>query len=128
MNSIERIAADVVDASIGIHRGLGPGLLETVYEQVLAGDLERRGHKVDWQKAIDIQYDGLQFPSAFRLDLLVDDAVIVEIKSVERLAAIHAKQLLTYLRLTDKRLGLLLNFSGETMKEGIRRLANDYRP
>jgi iron complex transport system substrate-binding protein len=128
MEAIERIATNIVDASVGIHRGLGPGLLESVYEIVLAGELERRGHKVDRQKPVDIHYDGLSFPAAFRLDLLVDDSVIVEIKSVERLAAIHAKQMLTYLRLSDKRLGLLLNFSGETMKEGIRRLANDYRP
>jgi len=128
MEAIERIATNIVDASVGIHRGLGPGLLESVYEIVLAGELERRGHKVDRQKPVDIHYDGLSFPAAFRLDLLVDDSVIVEIKSVERLAAVHAKQMLTYLRLSDKRLGLLLNFSGETMKEGIRRLANDYRP
>jgi iron complex transport system substrate-binding protein len=128
MEAIERIATNIVDASVGIHRGLGPGLLESVYEIVLAGELERRGHKVDRQKPVDIHYDGLSFPAAFRLDLLVDDPVIVEIKSVERLAAVHAKQMLTYLRLSDKRLGLLLNFSGETMKEGIRRLANDYRP
>jgi len=128
MEAIERIATNIVDASVGIHRGLGPGLLESVYEIVLAGELERRGHKVDRQKPVDIHYDRLSFPAAFRLDLLVDDSVIVEIKSVERLAAVHAKQMLTYLRLSDKRLGLLLNFSGETMKEGIRRLANDYRP
>jgi iron complex transport system substrate-binding protein len=128
MEAIERIATNIVDASVGIHRGLGPGLLESVYEIVLAGELERRGHKVDRQKPVDIHYDGLSCPAAFRLDLLVDDSVIVEIKSVERLAAVHAKQMLTYLRLSDKRLGLLLNFSGETMKEGIRRLANDYRP
>ena len=128
MEAIERIATNIVDASVGIHRGLGPGLLESVYEIVLAGELERRGHKVDRQKPVDIHYDGLSFPAAFRLDLLVDDSVIVEIKSVERLAAVHAKQMLTYLRLSDKRLGLLLNFSGETMKEGIRRLANDYCP
>ncbi len=124
---IDAITADVVGAAVGIHKGLGPGLLESVYEIVLAGDLERRGHKVDRQVAVDIEYDGMRFSSAFRSEMLVDDQVIVEIKSVESLAAIHAKQLLTYLRLTHRPVGLLLNFSGETMKEGIRRLVNNYR-
>jgi len=124
---IDAITADVVGAAVGIHKGLGPGLLESVYEIVLAGDLEWRGHKVDRQVAVDIEYDGMRFSSAFRSEMLVDDQVIVEIKSVESLAAIHAKQLLTYLRLTHRPVGLLLNFSGETMKEGIRRLVNNYR-
>jgi iron complex transport system substrate-binding protein len=95
-----------------------------VYETVLAGALVRRGLTVDRQVAVDIHYDGMTFPSAFRIDLRVEGLLILEIKSVERLANLHAKQLLTYLRLTDSRLGLLLNFSGETMREGIRRVAN----
>ena len=116
----------VVDECIRIHRDLGPGLLESVYEIVLSGSLERRGLTFDRQMPVDIQYDGMQFQSAFRIDLLIGKCLVLEIKSVERLANVHAKQLLTYLRLTDLTLGLLLNFSGETMKEGIRRVVNNH--
>jgi GxxExxY protein len=115
----------VIEECIRIHRQLGPGLLESVYETVLYGALERKGLKVDRQVPVDIHYDGLTFPRAFRIDLRVEDCLLLEIKSVDRLSNLHAKQLLTYLRLTDSRLGLLLNFSGETMKEGIRRVIND---
>lgn len=121
---LNALSGIVVDECIRIHRELGPGLLESVYETVLAGSLERRGLRVDRQVPVDIHYDGMTFPSAFRIDLRVEGVLILEIKSVERLANLHAKQLLTYLRLTDTRLGLLLNFSAETMKEGIRRVAN----
>jgi GxxExxY protein len=114
----------VVEECIRIHRDLGPGLLESVYEVVLAGALERRGLRVDRQVPVDIHYDGLTFAGAFRIDIRVEGTLILEIKSVDKLANLHAKQLLTYLRLTDSPLGLLLNFSGETMKEGIRRVAN----
>lgn len=124
MSDLNHLSGIVVDECIRIHRNLGPGLLETVYETVLAGALERRGLKVERQVPVDIVYDGMQFRAAFRIDLRVEDALVLEIKSVERLANLHAKQLLTYLRLTDSPLGLLLNFSGETMKEGIRRVAN----
>ena len=126
--SPDEISRIVVHECIGIHRNLGPGLLESVYETVLAGTLQRQGLKIDRQKPVDIQYDGLRFPAAFRMDLLVEDVLVIEIKSVERLAALHAKQLLTYLRLSDLSLGLLLNFSGETMKEGIRRVVNNHKP
>ena len=122
-NALSRI---VVDECIRIHRELGPGLLESVYEAVLAAALERHGLRVDRQIPVDIHYDGLTLPAAFRIDLLVEQDLTLEIKSVERLSNLHAKQLLTYLRLTDRTLGLLLNFSGETMKEGIRRVANNH--
>ena len=115
-----------MDQCIRIHRELGPGLLESVYELVLAAALERQGIRVDRQKPIDIRFDGLTLPGAFRLDLLVDRRLVIEIKSVERLSNLHAKQLLTYLRLIDQPVGLLLNFSGETMKEGIRRIVNNH--
>jgi iron complex transport system substrate-binding protein len=128
VKDVDAISADVVDAAIRIHRELGPGLLESVYETVLAASLERRGYKVDRQKPVDIEFDGLRFAGAFRVDLLVDDSLVFEIKSVEKLNAAHAKQLLTYLRLLEQSLGLLLNFAGETMKEGIRRLVNNHRP
>lgn len=121
---INTLTSMVIEECIRIHKELGPGLLESVYETVLAGALERRGLKVDRQQPVDIRYDGMVFPNAFRIDLKVEDCLLLEIKSVERLANLHAKQLLTYLRLTDLRLGLLLNFSGATMKEGIRRVAN----
>jgi GxxExxY protein len=124
---IDEVSSDVVGEAIRIHRELGPGLLESVYETVLAGSLQRKGYAVGRQVPIDISFEGLQFPGAFRIDLLVDERLIVEVKSVETLSRAHAKQLLTYLRLTRQPVGLLLNFSAETMKEGIRRLVNDYR-
>ena len=128
MHDVDVISADVVDVAIRIHRELGPGLLESVYEIVLAGSLERRGYTIDRQKPIDISFDGMRFEAGFRIDILINDCFLVEVKSLERLAPVHAKQLLTYLRLMKLPLGLLLNFSGETMKEGIRRMANNHRP
>jgi GxxExxY protein len=128
LTAINEISGIVVDECIRIHRELGPGLLESVYETVLAGALARQGLKVDRQMPVDIRYDGLIFPAAFRIDLLVGGQLILEIKSVEKLSNLHAKQLLTYLRLTDRSVGLLLNFSGETMKEGIRRVVNQHTP
>ena len=128
MKDIDSVSSDVIEAAIRIHRELGPGLLESVYEMVLAGSLERKGYSVDRQKPIDIEFDGMRFPNAFRIDLMIDDRLIIEIKSIERILPVHAKQLLTYLRLTDQSVGLILNFSGETMKEGIRRLVNNHCP
>lgn len=122
----DELSRIVVDECIRIHRGLGPGLLESVYESVLAAALERRGLGVQRQATIDIHYDGMTIPAAFRIDLLVEEALTLEIKSVDVLTNLHAKQLLTYLRLTNRTLGLLLNSSGETMKEGIRRVANNH--
>ncbi len=126
MISIDRVSGAVVNECIRIHRELGPGLLESVYESVLAAALTRQGLEVDRQLPVDIKYDGLSLPAAFRIDLLIEKVLVVEIKSVERLSNLHAKQLLTYLRLTNLEVGLLLNFSGETMKEGIRRVVNNY--
>ena len=128
MDEIDRVSADVVDAAIRIHRELGPGLLESVYEAVLAASLTRTGWKVDRQKPVDIMFDGLTFAGAFRADLIVADRLVVEVKSVERIMPVHGKQLLTYLRLLHQPVGLLLNFGGETMKEGIRCVVNGYQP
>jgi iron complex transport system substrate-binding protein len=128
MGDVEAISADVVDAALHLHRDLGPGLLESVYEAILAAKLTSRGYHVSRQQPVNIEYDGLCFEAAFRVDLIVDGQVLVEIKSVERLNAAHAKQLLTYLRLTKQPLGLLINFGGATLKEGLRRIVNDYRP
>ena len=125
---VDELSGLVVDECIRIHRELGPGLLESVYETVLAGALDRHGIRVDRQQPVDIHYDGLRFSGAFRIDLLVDRQLILEIKSVESLTNLHAKQLLTYLRLTGLSVGLLLNFSGETMKQGIRRVVNNHGP
>lgn len=124
----EEIARGVVDAAVHIHRELGPGLLKSVYEMVLAAALKRRGFRVERQVPVDVHFDGMAFPGAFRVDIMVDGCFPIEIKAVEKLLPVHAKQLLTYLRLLKQPLGLLLNFSGETMKEGIRRLVNDHRP
>jgi len=128
MPDVERISADVVDAALRLHRDLGPGLLESVYETILAEKLARQGYAVSRQKPVNIEYDGMRFEAAFRIDLLIDQCFLVEIKSVERLDAAHAKQLLTYLRLTKQPLGLLINFGGDTLKEGLRRIVNEYTP
>jgi iron complex transport system substrate-binding protein len=128
MKDIDAVSGDVLDVALRLHRDLGPGLLESVYEAVLAGRLLAMGYSVARQRAIDIEFEGLHFEAAFRLDLLVDDRLVVEIKSVERLLPVHAKQLLTYLRLTKQPVGLLINFGGDTLKEGVRRLVNNYRP
>jgi len=102
-------------------------LLESVYEIVLAGELSRRGLTVDRQKPVDIEFNGILHPAAFRIDILVEDTVVIEIKSIETLSKAHLKQILTYLRLTHQPVGLLLNFAGATMKEGIRRVVNEHR-
>ncbi|WP_336977721.1 GxxExxY protein [Altererythrobacter fulvus] len=128
MLDVDAISSDVIGEAIRIHRELGPGLLESVYEAVLAAAMQRRGYRVSRQVPVGIEYDGLTIDAAFRIDLLIEGTLIIEIKSVEQVSKLHAKQLLTYLRLTKQPLGLLLNFSGMTMKEGIRRLVNDHRP
>ena len=128
MQDIDEISGDVVDLALRIHRDLGPGLFESIYETVLAGKLTAMGYKVDRQKPIDIEFEGQVFPAAFRLDLLVDDRLIVEIKCTEGLSKAHLKQLHTYLRLTGQPVGLLINFAGATLKEGLRRVVNDHVP
>ncbi|MFO1256628.1 MAG: GxxExxY protein [Sphingomonadaceae bacterium] len=125
---IDEMSAIVVDEAIGIHREFGPGLFESVYESVLAGRLGSRGLRVDRQVAIQAVFDGQHFDAAFKIDILVEGALILEIKAVDQLTKAHAKQLLTYLRIMKQPVGLLLNFNGATMKEGIRRLVNDYQP
>ncbi len=128
MQDIDEISAAVIDEAIAVHRLVGPGLLESVYEAVLAGRLKMRGLDVMRQVPMPLEIEGHFFDAAFKIDILVEKRLILEIKAVEQLSKAHAKQLLTYLRLFDQPVGLLLNFSGETMKEGIRRMVNDYRP
>jgi len=114
----------VVDSAIQVHRELGPGLLETVYEVVLTHELRGRGLQAERQVPIAVSYRGYVFDEGFRADILIEKSLIVELKSVERLNNAHRKQLLTYLRLTDRRLGFLLNFSETLMKNGITRIVN----
>ena len=117
-----------MDSAITIHRRLGPGLLESVYEVVLAHALERRGLVVMRQWPIRFEHDGIIFEDGFRVDLLVEDQVIVELKSTEKSAPVHAMQLLTYLRLSGLHVGLLINFGAPTLKEGLKRVVNDLTP
>lgn len=128
MKDIEDVSGDVLDLSLRLHRQLGPGLFESVYETVLAAKLAEMGYAVSRQQPIGIEFEGLRFEAAFRIDLLVDERLLVEIKCVDQLHAAHAKQLLTYLRLTNRPVGLLINFGGATLKEGFRRIVNDYKP
>ena len=118
------IAKEIVDAAFRIHTTLGPGLLESVYDAVLAHELGRRGLRIARQQPIPVIYDNVRIDIGFRADLIVEDKVIVEIKSVEKIAAVHKKQLLSYLRLADKRLGLLINFNVAMIKDGITRVVN----
>jgi iron complex transport system substrate-binding protein len=122
--TLDHITGEIVDAAYKLHVGLGPGLLESVYEAVLTRDLQRRGFRVERQKAISFDYDGMHFSEAFRVDLVVESRVVVEIKSVERLPPVHAKQLLTYLRLLNLQVGLLINFGAPTLRDGLRRIVN----
>ena len=124
MNENE-IAKEIVDAAYKIHTILGPGLLETAYETVLAYELRKRGLAVVLQKPVSVNYEDVTIEVGYRADIIVEDKVIVELKSVERTNPIHKKQLLTYLRLADKRLGLLINFGSSLIKNGITRLVND---
>jgi iron complex transport system substrate-binding protein len=125
---IDEITGQVVDASFKLHTHFGPGLLESVYELVLARELEQRGLTVERQKPVSFEFDGLRFEDAFRVDLLVEGCVVVELKSVETLAPVHSKQVLTYIRLLNLPVGLLINFGAATMKEGLQRVVNNYRP
>lgn len=124
MRDLDDITGDIVDASVHLHRDLGPGLLESVYEAVLARMLEQRGLQVERQKPIDFEYLGMRFEGGFRADLVVANLVIVELKSVERVAPVHPKQLLTYLKLTNLPVGLLINFGSATLREGLHRVVN----
>lgn len=118
------ISRQVVDASLKVHRALGPGLLESVYETVLAHELTMRGLEVARQAPIGIRYEVFVFEDAFRADIVVNGKVVVEVKSIEKLASVHGKQVLTYLRLGGFKLGLLVNFGAAYIKDGIERVIN----
>jgi GxxExxY protein len=122
---IESLIRKVVDQGYGLHRDIGPGLLESVYEAVLADRLRDLGCHVETQKSVDINIDGRTYHGAFRADLIVNQSLLIELKSLESLNAVHIKQTLTYIRLLGFPLGLLMNFGAATYKENIRRIMND---
>jgi GxxExxY protein len=126
-DDLENLASAVLDAGLYIHQHLGPGLLESVYETVLADKLIRQNYHVDRQKPIDIVFDDVKVANGFRADLIINNSLLIELKSVEKLLPVHAKQTATYIRLMDLKLGLLLNFGAATFREGIKRIANNYR-
>ena len=119
------IAKTVVDACFQIHRQLGPGLFESVYEEVLCYELEDLGLSISRQKSIPVFWKDLKLDQGFRADIVVNDKVIIEIKAIELLKRVHYKQLMTYLKLTDLKLGLLINFNEALIKNGIHRIVND---
>ena len=125
MTDLNQISGAIVDAAFHIHVKLGPGLLESVYEAVLAYELTKRGFAVARQVSVPIVYEALRFEEGFRADLIVENSILVELKSVETLAPVHGKQVLTYLKLLDYRLGLLINFGAPVLKDGIKRIANN---
>jgi len=125
-DKLNSITEAIIGAAIAVHRALGPGLLESAYEACLAFELRERGLKVEQQKALPVVYRTVKLDCGYRLDLVVEDAVVVEIKAVEHLAPIHEAQLLSYLRLADKRIGLLINFHVKILKDGVRRIVNEF--
>ena len=123
---IEELARLAIDAGFHIHSELGPGLFESVYEAMLVLKLSEVGLSVQRQAPISIEYEGVSLGEGFRADLLIENRLIVEVKSIERLSPLHTKQVLTYLRLLQQPLGLLMNFGGATFREGIKRVVNDH--
>ena len=120
--SVENAAKDVVDSAIAVHRALGPGLLESAYEACLAHELEKRGHSVLRQVALPLVYDTIKLEAGYRIDLIVDGSIVLEVKAVDGIAPVHEAQLLTYLRLSQRRLGFLINFNVALLKQGIKRM------
>jgi GxxExxY protein len=121
---VNQLSSIIVDSALTVHRQLGPGLLEKVYEECLIHELTLRGLKIESQVSLPIEYKGLRIENAYRIDILLEDSVIIEVKAVETMLRVHESQLLTYLRLTNHRLGLLINFNSPLIKDGIKRVAN----
>jgi GxxExxY protein len=119
---IEGVATAIVDSAFKIHTRLGPGLLESAYRTLMVYELRKRGFEVEYEVPVPLVYDGVKLDAGYRLDLLVNDSVIVEIKAVEKIIPVHDAQLLTYLKLTGIRLGLLINFNTKLIKDGIKRI------
>jgi GxxExxY protein len=122
---IEEVARQIVDAAIKVHRALGPGLLESAYQKCLAYELRQRGLRVECEVLQPVIYEDVRIDAGYRIDMLVEDCVIIENKTVEKLLPIHQAQLLTYLKLRDCRLGFLLNWNVPLMKQGIKRMVNN---
>ena len=123
---LNKISGDIIDSAIFVHKKFGPGLLENVYEVALANELKKKGYNVKRQSALPVIVDDVKLEVGFRIDLLVDNMVIIEVKAVESLHPIHFAQTLTYLRLSDLRLGLLINFNTALLKDGIKRVVNNF--
>jgi GxxExxY protein len=123
---LDSITRRIIGAAIEVHRRLGPGLLESAYETCLAYELREIGYKIEQQKPLPIVYKDVRLDCGYRLDLVIEDSVIVEVKAVEQLAPIHDAQLLSYLRLSEKRVGLIINFHVRVLKNGLKRIVNDY--
>lgn len=125
---VDEITGEIIDAAMKIHSVLGPGLLESVYETCLKHELSKRGLKVQSQVWLSVIYDGIEIEGGYKIDLLVNDEVVVELKTVEHLLALHQAQLLSYLKLSKKRIGLLINFNVVHLRDGIKRMVNNYIP
>jgi GxxExxY protein len=123
---LDRLTNSIIGAAIAVHRELGPGLLESAYEACLAFELTERGFRVERQKPLPVTYRGINLDCGYRLDLLIEDKVILELKTVDKLQPIHDAQLLSYLKMANKKVGLLINFHSFRVKDGIKRIVNDY--
>jgi GxxExxY protein len=131
LHDLEDLARIAIDCGYRIHRDIGPGLLESAYEALLADLLQKHGLGVERQKILPLAYGDVRLPEAYRVDLLVEARLVIEVKSVERLQPLHSKQLLTYIRLAGQPVGILMNFGGDTFKEGVRRVVDgpsNFRP
>ncbi len=125
MKNIEDIGREIVNAAIKVHRALGPGLLESVYQKCLSYELKQKGFKVDTEVLLPIQYENIKIDAGYRIDMIIDDCIIIENKTVNEFIPIHIAQLLTYLKMKDCRLGFLLNWNVTLMKDGIKRVVNN---
>ena len=123
---LDAVSSSIIGAAIEVHRALGPGLLEAAYESCLAFELAERGHSVKRQKAVPVTYKSVQVDAGFRIDLLVDEKIIIELKAVESISSVHRAQLMTYLKLTGLRVGLLMNFNVNVLRQGLHRVVNQF--
>jgi GxxExxY protein len=127
MRTIDEVASEIVDSSFAVHKALGAGLLESAYEACLAHELRKRGLRVDQQVPQPVSYDSILIEAGYRLDLVVEDLIVVELKAVEQLLPVHQAQILTYLKLSGKSLGFLINLHVPLLKQGLKRIANNYQ-
>ena len=126
MDDLNELTGSIIGAAIEVHRNLGPGLLESAYESCLLWELRKKDLKVETQVPVPIRYKGIQLDAAYRIDLLVQDKIIVEMKAIDKIQPIHTAQVLTYLKMTNLKMALILNFNVELMRSGIKRIINDF--